>query len=70
LYAFPVLINIKFLNIKSYILLLSIFTLLFCLPHKKVTKKVTATKKFAKTTPQKAKILNVANEYFCDVDCF
>jgi len=34
--------------------------LLFCLPHKKVTKKVTAIGKFAKTAPQKAKNLNVA----------
>jgi len=38
-----------------------IFSLLFWLPPKKVTKKVTATIKFAKTTPQKAKILNVAD---------
>ena len=34
--------------------------LLFCLPHKKVTKKVTATDKFAKTTPLRAKKLNIA----------
>ena len=46
---------------NNYFRKVFIFSLLFCLPHKKVTKKVTATMKFAKTTPQKAKILNVAD---------
>jgi hypothetical protein len=34
--------------------------LLFCLPHKKVTKKVTATDKFAKISSLRAKKLNIA----------
>jgi hypothetical protein len=34
--------------------------LLFCLPHKKVTKKVTATDKFAKISSLRSKKLNIA----------
>jgi len=49
LFRFPALIVVSVL-----------FVLLFCLPHKKVTKKVTAIVKFAKTVSLLAKNLNIA----------
>jgi len=42
-----------------------LFVLLFCLPHKKVTKKVTAIVKFAKTVSLRAKNLNIAIKPLC-----
>jgi hypothetical protein len=39
--------------------------LLFCLPHKKVTKKVTAAGKFAKNDALRAKKLNIAINPLC-----